>query len=275
VESDHVSYRVAAGVAHISLTRPEVRNVLAATTRTQLLAAFARAVGDPDAHAVLLGAAGDHFSAGADLVAATPRTSLEEDVSFLAAADQFHQTIRQTPLPVVAAARGYCLGAGLLLAACADFLIAGDTAMFGLPEGRLGLVGASPLVGLVGRQWAKFLIMTGENITGARAREIGLVLTVVSDRQLDDQATELARRLARMPRDGVRLNKAAVDAVADAADDEAARQAGIAHDAATLRQAANAAAPDGRTFRAILAEEGMPGLKAARDQQYVEPWLDQ
>lgn len=275
MESDHLSYRVDSGVAHITLIRPEVRNVLAAATRTQLLTAFARAVDDPDARAVLLGAAGEHFSAGADLVGAIPRNSLAADVAFLEAADQFHQEIRHTPLPVVAAARGYCLGAGLLLAACADFLIASDQAMFGLPEGRLGLVGASPLARRVGGQWAKFLIMTGENITAARAREIGLVLTVVPDRQLDDRATELARRLARMPSDGVRLNKLAVDAVADAADDEAARLAGIAHDAATLRRAEHAAAPDGRTFRAVLAAEGMAGLKAARDQQYVERWLDE
>ena len=275
MESDHVGYRVDSGVAHISLSRPEVRNVLAAATRTQLLAALARAVDDPAANAVVLGGAGAHFSAGADLVGATARQSLEEDVAFLEAADQFHQTIRQTPLPVVAAVRGYCLGAGLLLAVCADFVVASDNAMFGLPEGRLGLVGASPLVRLVGRQWAKFLIMTGENLTAARAREIGLALTVVPDTELDDRAAELARRLARMPADAVRLNKATVDAVADAADDAAARRAGIAHDAATLRQAEHAAAPDGRTFRAILADEGMAGMKAAREQQYVEPWLDQ
>ncbi len=275
MESQHVGYRVSSGVAHISLRRAEVRNALAAATRAQLLDAFARAVDDPAAHAVLLVGEGKHFSAGADLLDARPRHSLEEDVAFLEAVDSFHETIRSTPLPVVAAARGCCLGAGLLLAACADFLIASDTAVFGLPEGRLGLVGASPLVREVGRQWAKFMIMTGETITAARARDIGLVLAVVADQDLDERATELACRLARMPHDGVRLNKAAVDAVADAAGGEEARRSGIDHDAATLRHAEHAAAPDGRTFRTILAADGMAGLKEARDQQYAEPWLDQ
>jgi hypothetical protein len=71
----------------------------------------------------------------------------------------------------------------------------------------------------------------------------------------------------------VLLNRRAVDAAADASGDEAGRAAGLAHDAVTLSMAGHATAPDGRTFRDIIAAEGMAGLKTARSAQYSEPWL--
>jgi enoyl-CoA hydratase/carnithine racemase len=277
VELDHLRYRTEGAVAVITLDRPQVRNALApgpTGTRAQLLHALDLAAADDTVGAVLLDATGDAFCAGADLSAAVPRADALADLDFVAAAEDFHHRVRQTPLPVVASVRGFCLGAGLLLATCADLVIAGPTARFGLPEGRLGLIGATQLVPIVGRQWAKFLIMTGEPISAARAEAIGLVLAVVPDDQLDARALDLAGRLSRMPKEGLGLNKRAVDAVADAAGDEAGRKTALAHDALTLSLAARATAPDGRSFRQILEVEGMRGLKAARDAQYADPWLD-
>jgi len=128
-------------------------------------------------------------------------------------------------------------------------------------------------VPIVGRQWAKFMILTGEPVGAELARELGLVLSVEPDDELVPRGRDLARRLARLPREAVALNKRAVDAVADASGDAAGRDAGLAHDAATLTAGARAQAPDGRTFREILAAEGVDGLKRARAQQYVDPWL--
>jgi enoyl-CoA hydratase/carnithine racemase len=276
MELDHVLYAVADGVAEIRLNRPEVRNVLSAGptgTRAQILEAVATAEADPSVGAVLVTAAGSAFCAGGDLTGGAPRETALEDAEFLAEADRFHVALRGASLPVIAAVQGHCLGAGLLLAASCDLVIAGASATFGLPEGRLGLVGASYLVPVIGRQWAKFLIMSGESIGAARARDIGLVLTVVPDADLAASTQELARRLARMPREGLLLNKRAIDAVADVSGDEAGRSAGLSADAVTLAMAKHATAPDGRTFRSIIASEGMKGLKAAREAQYAEPWL--
>jgi enoyl-CoA hydratase/carnithine racemase len=276
MELDHVQYDVRAGVAEIRLSRPDVRNVLSAGpggTRAQLLEALSTAEADAAVGAVLLTGAGPSFCAGGDLTGGKPRESALEDVQFLDEADAFHRRLRASALPVVAAVHGHCLGAGLLLAASCDLVVAGAGASFGLPEGRMGLVGASYLVPVVGRQWAKFLILTGESITAEQAREIGLVLAVVPDEELAARAEDLAARLARMPRTGVLLNRRAVDAAADAAGDEAGRAAGLAHDAVTLSMAGHATAPDGRTFREIIAAEGMAGLKTARSAQYAEPWL--
>jgi enoyl-CoA hydratase/carnithine racemase len=276
MELDHVQYDVRDGVAEIRLARPEVRNVLSAGpggTRAQLLEALATAEDDAAVGAVLLTGAGSSFCAGGDLTGGKPRESALEDVQFLDEADAFHRRLRASSLPVVAAVQGHCLGAGLLLAASCDLVIAGAGASFGLPEGRMGLVGASYLVPVVGRQWAKFLILTGESLTADQAREVGLALAVVPDDELAARAEDLAARLARMPRTGVLLNRRAVDAAADASGDEAGRAAGLAHDAVTLSMAGRATAPDGRTFRDIIAAEGMAGLKTARSAQYSEPWL--
>ena len=103
--------------------------------------------------------------------------------------------MRDARLPVVAAVHGYCLGAALQLVASCDLVVASEDARFGLPEGRIGLVGAGPLVPIVGRQWAKFLILTGELIDAARAREIGLVFAVEPDDEQLERARDLARRL--------------------------------------------------------------------------------
>ena len=69
------------------------------------------------------------------------------------------------------------------------------------------------------------------------------------------------------------LNKRAVDAVADASGDATGRATGLARDAVTLTASVRASAPDGRTFREIIATEGVEGLKRARAEQYREPWL--
>ena len=136
-----------------------------------------------------------------------------------------------------------------------------------------GLVGAAALTPLLGRQWAKFLMLTGENIGADQAREIGLVLTIEPADQLHDRVADLAARIARMPREAVALNRAAINAVADASGDDAARTAAIEHDALTLDASDRAEAPDGRTFREIIDAEGMSGLKQARSAQYDAPWL--
>lgn len=272
-EAPHVGLTIRDGVAHITLNRPEKRNALATATRTQLLDAFATAGNDPRVGAVVLSGEGPDFCVGGDLTGAPKRETLADHRAFLEEVDAFHSAVRECPAPVIAAVHGNVLGAGLLLAASCDLVIAADTAVLGLPEGRIGLVGGSGLVAAVGRQWAKMLQLSGELIGAERAAQIGLVLTCVPPSDLLSRTTELAERLARMPREATALNKRAIDAVADAADAPAQRRAAIEHDALTLDAAKRALAPDGRAFADIIATEGMRGLKAAREQQWTEPWL--
>lgn len=276
MELDHLRYETHDGVATIVLDRPEVLNALSAGpggTRDQILAALTEAGADPTVGCVVLHGAGRAFCAGGDLTGNARRETAAEELAFLERADAFHEAVRGSAVPVVAAVHGLCLGAGVSLATSCDLVLAADDARFGFPEGRMGLVGAGPITTLVGRQWAKFLILSGELIDAEQARELGLVLTVEPADELLDRAFDLAGRIARMPRDAVLLNRRSIDAIADAAGDAASRTARLAHDTVTLSMAAAATAPDGRHFREILDAEGMAGVKAAREQQYSEPWL--
>ena len=276
MDLDEITYVKRDGVGEITLSRPAQLNPISARpggTRDQLLWALSDAEADAEVGSVLVTGAGRAFSAGGDLTGNRPRETAFEQQEFMEAAEEFHRRLREARLPLVAAVNGICLGAALGVVACCDFVLAGESARFGLPEGRIGLVGAGPLIPLIGRQWAKFLILTGETIDASTARRIGLVLTVEADDALVERARDLCSRLARLPREAVLLNKRHVDAVADASGDAAGRVAAAAHDALTLANSARAAAPDGRTFRDIIASEGVDGLKRARAAQYDGPWL--
>jgi enoyl-CoA hydratase/carnithine racemase len=276
MQLDEITYAAADGVAAITLDRPAMLNAISGRpggTRDQIVHAIGLAENDSDVGCIVLAGNGKAFCGGGDLTGNARRETEAEHRAFLEHADAFHRRITDSTLPVVAAVHGYCLGAGMLLAASCDFVVAGAGATFGFPEGRLGLVGAGALTSRIGRQWAKFLMLTGESITAEQARDIGLVLTIEPDDELHDRVSDLARRIARMPRESVLLNRRTIDAAADAAGDSAARAAALDGDTATLLASARATAPDGRTFRSIIESEGMDGLKQARAAQYDTPWL--
>lgn len=276
MDFDELRYAKHGAVAEIVIDRPDVLNAISARpggTRDQILSALVAAEGDAEIGCVVLRGAGKAFSAGGDLTGNARREQPIDDFEFLERADRFHERLRASTVPVIAAVHGYCLGAGLALAASCDLVIASDDARFGFPEGRIGLVGATAVVGVIGRQWAKYLMLTGELLDAEQARAIGLVLTVEPSARLVERAMDLASRIARMPRVAATLNRRAIDAVADASGDAAGRHAARAHDAVTLSMAGEAIAPDGRRFRDVLDDEGMAGMKAARAAQYTEQWL--
>jgi enoyl-CoA hydratase/carnithine racemase len=276
LELDEIAHDQADGVVEIVLDRPQKLNAISAReggTRDQILAVLTEAEADDSVGAMLLRGEGRAFSVGGDLAGNAPRETEAEHRAFLERAEVLHRRLRDSRLPIVVAVHGQCLGAAVALVAACDFVLASSGASFCLPEGRIGLIGASPLVPIIGRQWAKFMILTGEPVGADLARELGLVLSVERDDELVPRARDLARRLARLPREAVARNKRAVDAVADASGDAAGRDSGLLYDAATLAASGRASAPDGRTFREIIAAEGVEGLKRARAQQYEEPWL--
>jgi enoyl-CoA hydratase/carnithine racemase len=276
VDFDEILYEASDGVGVITLNRPKMLNALSARaggTRDQIITALELAETDSAVGCVVLRGAGRSFCGGGDLTGNAKRLRAIDDLHFMEAAEAFHRRIRSSSLPTIAAVHGHCLGAGVLLATSCDLVVAAQSAEFAFPEGRLGLVGASTLVPVIGRQWAKFLMLTGESLTADQAKEIGLVFSIEPDDEHFDRALDLARRIARMPREGALLNRKTIDAVADASGEGAGRIAAISHDAITLSMAADAKAPDGRSFRTILETEGMAGLKTARAAQYTEPWL--
>ena len=272
----YVLYTVRDGVAVVTLNRPDRLNALGIgpdSNREELLAAIALADADEAVGAIVLNATGRAFCAGGDLVDGAVRETVFDDQLFLQQAERFHAALRRVRKPLIASVHGACLGAGLSLLAACDLVVASDDAVFGLPEGRIGLTGAGAVVHLVGAAWAKFLIWTGESLDAGRAAEIGLIFTVVPRAILEEKCFELARRIGAMPRAATVLNKAAVDAQVEAAGLAAARVAGLPADVATTAMARMARAPDGRLFRDILRDEAVAGLKRARETQYRDSWL--
>jgi enoyl-CoA hydratase/carnithine racemase len=272
----HILYSVESGVAHVVLNRPEKLNALGmgpGSNRVELAEAMERADADAEVGAILVSAAGRAFCAGGDMVGVPRVKSPIGNKAFVDDLDAVHARMRRVSKPSVAAVHGLVLGSGVGLTALFDFVIAAEGTRFGLIEGRIGHPGATEIVPLVGAAWAKYLMLTGEVIDARRAAAIGLVLEVEEPDELLARCTDLAGRLARMPRAAVILNKASIDSMLEAAGRGAGRSIGRVHDALTRSMTHEATAPDGRRFEEILAKEGMQSLKAARDTQYGKPWL--
>lgn len=272
----HITVQNSEGVAHVSLARPERRNALGigpGSNRAELLDALQAADADASVGAIVLAAEGPAFCAGGDLSGVQPTATAYDEHRFLSQLNDFYAGMRRISKPIIAAVHGLCLGAGMGLIAQCDLVVASDDARFGLIEGRMGHPGATEIVPIVGPQWAKFLILTGELIDSALAREIGLVLTVVPAADLASRVADLGRRIAAVPHESAELNKAGIDAVTDAMGRQAGRLAGRAYDVATKASAKLATAPDGRLFEDIFREEGAAGLKKARDAQFTGSWL--
>jgi enoyl-CoA hydratase/carnithine racemase len=276
---EHVLYEVKEGVAHVILNRPDKLNALGigpGSSRDEIGRALAAADADDAVGSVLIRAKGRAFCAGGDLSRIGGRSEPEsprDNQLFNEEILRFNAGVRAVRKPVLAAVHGLCLGAAMGFVSQCDFVIAADDARFGLIEGRIGHPGASDLPPVIGAAWTKYLIFTGELIDARRAERIGLVLSVEPADLLLERATDLATRLARMPREALHLNKVCIENIMEASGRAAGRLAGRAHDAITKSMAPAARAPDGRCFEEILKTEGMEGLKAARELQYASNWL--
>lgn len=276
---EHILYEVREGVAHLILNRPDKLNAMGigpGSSRDEIGRALAQASEDATVGCVLVRANGKAFCAGGDLgsvsASATPPTAMDNQI-FNEEILRFNAAIRAVRKPVVAAVHGLCLGTAMGFVSQCDFIIAAEDTRFGLIEGRIGHPGASDLVPVIGAAWTKYLIFTGEMIDAWRAERIGFVLSVEKADMLLARSTELAERLARMPREALHLNKVAIENVMEASGRAAGRLAGRAQDAITKSMTFAARAPDGRFFEDILREEGVEGMKKARELQYREPWL--
>ena len=191
---DTVLYECVDHVATITYHRPEALNAINAELRQDLNATWERFRGDEDAWVGIVTGEGRAFCVGADLkdgrgsVGEWPGTFWE-----IPTVNSFESGLELWK-PTIAAVPGYCLGYGLRC----DFVIAADDAEFGFPEVGLGvptIVGAMRLPGRVGWSHAMELLLTGERVDAAAAKDMGLVWKIVPRESLMDEANALARRL--------------------------------------------------------------------------------
>jgi enoyl-CoA hydratase/carnithine racemase len=204
--------RPAGRVAFVTIDNAAKLNSLTSVAMDAFVAAFAELGRDDGLRAVVLTGAGDKaFIGGANIdeMAALPSPAAAR--AFIEKVHGCCRAIRDLPVPVVARINGYCLGAGLEIAAACDLRIASDHALLGMPEVKLGLpsvVEAALLPALVGWGRARWMLMTGETFGAEDACRWGLVEAVYPAEELD-LATDalLTALLAPEPR-AVRLQKA-------------------------------------------------------------------
>jgi E-phenylitaconyl-CoA hydratase len=187
-------------VATITYNRPEALNAVNGELRSDLNAAFARFRDEEEAWIAIVTGAGRAFCVGADMRDGQGATGEFAGTFWEKPTTNSFESGWEIFKPVIAAVNGYCLGYGLTLVTWCDFVIASERAEFGFPEVTIGvptIVGAINLPRRIGWQPAMELLLTGERIDAARAREIGLAGWVVAHEDLLAEAHRLADRLVR------------------------------------------------------------------------------
>ena len=200
-EQDYESIRVDrdGGVATVTIDRPDDRNALNATVRSELKAALP-AIEESDVRVVVLTGSEEcnAFVAGADVTELRDRDLLEQREA--SARPRVYEVVDELATPVIAAVNGHALGGGLELAMACDVRIAKRGGKLGQPEINLGIIpgggGTQRLPRLVGEGQAMRLILSGELIDAEEAGDIGLVEQVCDSDGFDDRVAELAGAIA-------------------------------------------------------------------------------
>lgn len=188
-------------IARVTLNRPEVRNAFNAELIAALTETFGTLSADAYLRAIVLGANGKAFCAGADLNWMRSMAGFSWDENY-ADAQQLAQmlwTLDQCPVPLIGRIQGDCYAGGMGLAAVCDVVVASDNVTFCLSEARLGLLPAtiSPyVVRAMGQQAARRYMVTAERFSATQAHAMGLVHELCSAEDLDANVDQLAQTIA-------------------------------------------------------------------------------
>ena len=199
-------------VGVIRLNRPLALNALNSALNAELARALAAFDADDGIGCILLTGSDKAFAAGADIKEMAAKTANDVLIGDFAAT--WHAAA-QARKPIVAAVAGFALGGGCELAMQCDIIIAADTAKFGQPEIRLGVIpgigGTQRMTRAVGKAKAMDLILTGRMMDAAEAERAGLVARLVPAASLIDEAMKIAETIAAMSLPAVIAAKEAVN----------------------------------------------------------------
>jgi 2-(1,2-epoxy-1,2-dihydrophenyl)acetyl-CoA isomerase len=205
MEFKTLTYERNAGVAKITLNRPDAGNAVNLDLAKDLMHAVMRCDEDPNARALILAAAGKAFCFGGDLKSFSGQKDdlpihLKETTTYLHAAVS---RMTRMDAPVVAAVNGPAAGAGMSLACACDVVLAAESARFTMAYTAVALTpdGSSTyfLPRIVGLKRALELTLTNRSLTAAEAHDWGIVTKVVPDADLLDEAQSIAARFAAGP----------------------------------------------------------------------------
>lgn len=203
-------------ITTVTLNRPDTLNVVGQAMHTELATVFRQIATDPSSDVVVLTGAGRAFCAGGDL--AWLDTMVAEPDQFLPVIEEAKAIVLsmlELPKPMICRMNGDAVGLGATLALCSDVIIASETARFGDPHVRVGLVagdGAAVLLPQVaGYMRAKELLLTGDLISAPEAAAMGIINHVVPATELDAKVAQLAGKLAGGAGRAIRFTKIALN----------------------------------------------------------------
>jgi enoyl-CoA hydratase/carnithine racemase len=274
-QADEILWSLEDGVGTITLNRPDQMNAISPTLEDEMHRLLKEAESDPEVRVIILTGSGRAFSAGYDL----GEDSVEHPDGTVRASDALnywwtvdtgssdkHLAIMRLAKPVIAAVNGWCLGGAMWYALCSDITIASDRAVFGQPEVREIQNSTFMFAALAGWKHAHRYALTGDHFDAAEAERIGIINEVVPHDELMERATALARRIALLPPDTVRLNKAITTYGLEAMGLANAMRAG------GLISVALHSGTDSRDLdelNRIRKEEGMRASLAFRDEPFL------
>ena len=187
------------GVRTITIDREAARNALDRATLDELEAAIAAAATPAVRVVVLRGAGSQAFSAGADLKELLAHQTLEDRRRHFDGVARVIRAMHELAAPVIARVQGFALAGGCGVAVAADFTIAAESAVFGLPEiaiGLLPMVVSAPILRATGsRKTVLDLVLTGRRVRADEALRLGLATRVVPDDRLDAEIDALAGKI--------------------------------------------------------------------------------
>jgi len=211
-EAETVLFETRAGVAYVTMNRPEKRNALNEEVVTGLKAGLRRANADESTRCIVLRGAGSDFCAGADLSALQKivQASVAENLDDAQSLAELFLLIRELDVPVIAAVRGRALAGGSGLALACDIVLAERDARFGFPEVKIGFVPAMVMAILrrnVSEKRAFELITRGAEISADEAKEFGLVNQVFPNESFAEDVNRYVAEFEKMSASAIGLTK--------------------------------------------------------------------
>lgn len=187
------------GVALIRINRPEARNALNMEVR-RLIARYLTEMSEDGAiRCIILTGNDKSFAAGADIKEMAGAGTIE---MMARGTHKLWRAIAACPKPVIAAVNGFALGGGCELAMTCDIIIAGESAKFGQPEVKIGIIpgggGTQRLTRAAGKYKALRYILTGDLFGAKEAFDMGLVSEIVPDAEVEKRAVDMARQIAAL-----------------------------------------------------------------------------
>lgn len=264
-----VLYEARDRIATLTLNRPERLNAIGETTGRDLREAVRRANDDDDVHVIIVRGAGRAFCAGYDLKEfAEGDSPWNQDMPWDPMIDfrmmkqntDDFMSLWRSYKPTIAQIHGYAVAGGSDIALCCDLVVMAEDAKIGYPPARVwGCPTTAMWIYRLGAEKAKRMLLTGDLVTGAEAKAMGLVLDAVPAEQLESRVLVLAQRMAGVPRNQLMMQKLMIN--------QAYENMGLATTQmfSTLFDGITRHSPEGVAFRETAVKSGFQEAVRLRD----------